>query len=470
MITNRILGIYKIHIICQLIICLMLYAAVFAGLSLFVYEGEFFAFGPYTIYFGLVALSLWVEALARPHRFRWLAELSPFNIRRVTSRQMIAVVLGLTIFLALTHDARISRLFMVIFVLGCLPVFGLTNRYLPRLITKFLLRSLRKVDIVTLVVGDLRYAHMLQHRIQRGTFPGILLAGYLDETDGRISGDEPAYLGKPEEFQDVVEKYEVRQVIISAFAHSAEFIRNALDFCQANGARALLINDLPELIGRRLISSSLQDLDTFVPRTEPLEDPLNRYAKRVLDIAVSLFVLCTVFPVMTALVWLAHRFQSPGPLFFRQLRTGLSGKPFLIFKYRTLHCAGHREDQQVCENDARVFNAGRLIRKLSIDEIPQFINVLRGEMSVVGPRPHIPEHDELFNLSSYAYKVRNYVKPGITGLAQVNGFRGETKTRADIRNRVRLDLFYLERWTVWLDLGIIFKTCWEVLNPSKQAY
>jgi lipopolysaccharide/colanic/teichoic acid biosynthesis glycosyltransferase len=190
----------------------------------------------------------------------------------------------------------------------------------------------------------------------------------------------------------------------------------------------------------------------------------------VLDLAISLPVILFVLPPITLAVYLIHRWQSPGPLFFKQKRTGLHFAPFDIIKFRSMHVANPDETQHATAEDPRVFALGRWLRKLSIDELPQFINVFRGEMSIVGPRPHMIEHDDQFEKTAEFYRVRSLVRPGITGLAQIKGHRGETRQPSDIIERVRSDVYYLEHWSFGLDWAIIFQTGWQMIRPPKSAY
>jgi len=175
-------------------------------------------------------------------------------------------------------------------------------------------------------------------------------------------------------------------------------------------------------------------------------------------------------PPLCAVVWLLHRIQSPGPLFFRQTRRGFGGGEFRIFKFRTMHAGKKADTRQAQRGDERIFPAAHWLRRTSLDEIPQFLNVLRGEMSVVGPRPHIPEHDEQWSRILNAYHVRTVAKPGITGLAQVRGMRGEAKSDEDVLKRIESDLEYIENYTPLVDLTIVAQTALQVLFPKNTAY
>ena len=201
----------------------------------------------------------------------------------------------------------------------------------------------------------------------------------------------------------------------------------------------------------------------------PLVSPAHRFLKRMLDILVSLPVVLGVLPALCLAVGLLHRLYSPGPLFFKQVRSGANGERFQIFKFRTM-CVDHgSETTQARPNDRRVFPGGALLRKLSIDEIPQFLNVLDGTMSVVGPRPHMPEHDALFALTCHQYPLRQSVKPGVTGLAQVRGYRGPIDDDIEIKQRVTSDIEYCQNWSLGLDLGIIARTFIHVFSFHAKS-
>jgi len=180
-------------------------------------------------------------------------------------------------------------------------------------------------------------------------------------------------------------------------------------------------------------------------------------------------VVMFVLPFLAAGVWLVHRRYSPGPLFFKQNRSGADGKGFQIYKFRTMTVNHGKEAVQARANDVRVFKGGALMRKLSIDEMPQFLNVLKGDMSVVGPRPHMTEHDALFALECSEYALRHNVKPGVTGLAQVRGHRGPVDDAQEIKDRVTSDIEYCQNWSFGLDLQIIARTFLHVFSFHAKS-
>jgi lipopolysaccharide/colanic/teichoic acid biosynthesis glycosyltransferase len=195
---------------------------------------------------------------------------------------------------------------------------------------------------------------------------------------------------------------------------------------------------------------------------EPLENPLSQLMKRILDVSVALPTVIFLLPPVALLVWLIHRWQSPGPLFFKQCRAGFRNQQFDILKFRTMHVDNPDQTRQATQNDARIFRAGNWLRRFGIDEIPQFLNVLKGDMSVVGPRPHLLAHNLQFAHQIKKYHIRALVKPGITGLAQLRGFHGEIRSMDDIRARLESDISYLEDWRLSLDILIIFQTALQI--------
>ena len=212
------------------------------------------------------------------------------------------------------------------------------------------------------------------------------------------------------------------------------------------------------------------DLPILSPFPDPLDDPGNRFKKRILDIIVGFFVLVFVLSWLLPLLSLIIYLESGGPIFFLQKRTGKGDKPFTCFKFRTMRINPDKEHVQAEKNDVRVTKIGSLLRKTSLDEFPQFINVLLGQMSVVGPRPHMIRHTQEFSQLVDHYMVRQLLKPGITGWAQVNGYRGEITHPDQLKMRVSNDLWYLENWNIWLDFRIIFLTATGIFRGDKHAY
>ncbi|MEO0641274.1 MAG: exopolysaccharide biosynthesis polyprenyl glycosylphosphotransferase, partial [Bacteroidota bacterium] len=208
---------------------------------------------------------------------------------------------------------------------------------------------------------------------------------------------------------------------------------------------------------------------TLSMRQEPLKKLYNRMVKRVFDIFFSLLVILFVFPIALPIIAVAIKFSSKGPIFFKQQRHGRVNRPFTCYKFRTMYVASD-DTRQATKDDPRVTPVGRFLRKTSLDELPQFLNVLRGEMSVVGPRPHAVNHTDAFQEHAPKYLRRHFVLPGITGHAQVHGLRGEIERPEEIEERVSYDSWYIENWNLLLDLKIIVQTLGVMFRPQDKAY
>jgi len=204
-----------------------------------------------------------------------------------------------------------------------------------------------------------------------------------------------------------------------------------------------------------------------VQRKEPLEYLHNRLIKRFGDVVISLLVVLLVFPWLFPILALGVKFSGKGPVFFKQKRTGLKDGDFTIYKFTSMAVNKEADVRQAIAGDTRITSFGRFMRKHNLDELPQFFNVLKGEMSVVGPRPHMLAHTEKYTALIDKYMVRHFAKPGITGLAQVSGLRGETRTTKEMEERVKTDVYYIENWSVLLDVKIILLTVFKTISGKK---
>lgn len=246
-------------------------------------------------------------------------------------------------------------------------------------------------------------------------------------------------------------------------------IARIMKFCDANLVRFYYI---PRMFGNYRLSlkpEMMGDTLTYTNHLEPLSITTNKLTKRLFDVTVSIISCICMIPIIP-IIAIIIKIQSPGPIFFKQERTGFAGKTFFCYKFRSMHVNKDADLEQATENDPRKFAFGNFMRKTNIDELPQFWNVLRGNMSIVGPRPHMLHHTEIYSELIDKYMVRHFCKPGITGWAQVTGFRGETKELWQMEERVEKDIWYIEHWTFMLDIKIIYKTIKSVIIPDKHAY
>ena len=249
-------------------------------------------------------------------------------------------------------------------------------------------------------------------------------------------------------------------------------ITELMEFCERNTIRFRVIPSADSFIP--VVKTSDLEFHGAVPvsklRHEPLDIASNRYIKRAFDIVFSLgvilFIFTWLFPILAILVKLSSR----GPVFFKQMRLGRDNKEFACWKFRSMRMNDEADSKQATKNDPRVTTVGRFLRKSNLDEMPQFINVLFGHMSIVGPRPHPLRLNDQYRDIIDKYMVRHFVRPGITGWAQVNGLRGETRTPELMERRVELDVWYLENWSFWLDLQIVMKTVTNMFGKDPNAY
>ncbi len=247
-------------------------------------------------------------------------------------------------------------------------------------------------------------------------------------------------------------------------------ISDIIDFADNNLKTLKFLPDNKDIYSRKLKYEYYSYIPILSLRTIPLEDPVNKIIKRGFDIIFSSLVIIGILSWLTPIIAILIKLESKGPVFFKQSRNGFNYKEFDCYKFRSMRPNPNAHLQQATKNDMRITKVGAFIRKTSIDELPQFFNVLFGDMSVVGPRPHMVSHTNMYAKRVDKFMVRHFVKPGITGLAQTSGFRGEIETDKDIIGRVKYDIFYIENWSIFLDLRIIYKTFFNAVKGEEKAY
>ena len=265
-------------------------------------------------------------------------------------------------------------------------------------------------------------------------------------------------------------EHKIDEVYCSMSDLSINQVNSFIDFSDNNLKILKFLPDEKEIFGRNL----KLDYYGFIPiaslRSIPLDDVINQWIKRIFDIIFALVIIIGVLSWLIPILAFFIKAESKGPVFFKQMRNGLNYHEFNCYKFRSMRLNAIADIEQVSKNDPRITNIGRFMRKTSIDELPQFFNVFLGDMSVVGPRPHMVSHTEMYARKVDKFMVRHFIKPGITGLAQTNGFRGEVENDKDIIYRVKYDIFYMENWSILLDLKIIFMTVVNAIKGDKKAY
>jgi len=277
-------------------------------------------------------------------------------------------------------------------------------------------------------------------------------------------------LGGKADIMAYLENNDVDEVYIGVLPKFENELKPLLHFCNGRMIRTFYIPVMAYKEFRKARVIEFGDVFVISHRREPLRDMKCRIIKRGFDVLVSLLFICTLFPIILVIVAIVSKITMPGPVFFKQKRTGYDGKDFWCYKFRSMKVNKDADRVQAVKNDPRVTKWGLFMRHTNIDELPQFINVLIGDMSLVGPRPHMLMHTEYYSNLINEYMIRHYVKPGITGWAQTQGERGETKTVEDMRRRVEKDIWYIEHWSLWLDIQIICKTIFDALHGDSKAY
>ena len=318
------------------------------------------------------------------------------------------------------------------------------------------------------VIGAGALGVKVAHTLSGSPTQGVDFIGYFDDrTDARVHSDSAGKrLGNLVDAAPYIRANGIKEVFITLPLGSQPRIIDLLEHLQGTTASIYFV---PDVFGISIIQGRLQDM-SGVPVVGICETPFtgtNRMIKRISDVVLSVLILMLILPVMVA-VAIGVKMSSPGPVIFRQKRNGLDGEEIIVYKFRSMTSMDDGAVvRQATKGDSRITPFGAFIRRTSLDELPQFINVLQGRMSIVGPRPHAVAHNEMYRQLIKAYMVRHKVKPGITGWAQVNGHRGETATLDKMQARVEYDLEYLRNWSLGLDLVIILRTVKSVLADSK---
>ena len=452
-------------------VLLLLVAATFLGSLLLVETQGWIRFnlevnwGLYLV--GVLVAMAWIHYSLRGAGDR-LGVLTWRESLRLTLQQLVRLTVVLFTVAFLMKDVEVSRAFLIGFLFAAGVVLFAANYFLaPGLAAVFF----RRQRLRTVIVASRGEARLLQAWLAPRGHLGIDAVGYVTP-ETRCAGSDPQWLGRLADLPAIIAAHAADQVVFSQVEFTRSGLAGIIDTVEQAHCRVRFFVNMQSVFGGTPDKIEHNEHYAFAASTlEPLENPLNRVLKRLFDIGIALPIVLFVLPPLTLLVWLGQRWQSPGPVFYRQQRSGLNRERFSIFKFRTMnsgneqHCA-----QQATAGDARVFPFGRFLRRSSLDEVPQFLNVILGSMSVSGPRPHLLEHDEQFARIEHAYFKRHFVKPGITGLAQSMGFRGELVATSDLANRVRYDEMYVASWSLGLDLKILANTVRQVVAPPRTAY
>ena len=359
---------------------------------------------------------------------------------------------------------EIGAVFMVLLIL---------KRLGERSFVKLYRGAGRNMRTVTLVGSDQELATLYKKMYTDPTL-GFKILGYYGDEQLIIDTEmNPERLGSMEDFIKGLDHPESLvlgdELYLCVSRTKQKLIRRVSNFCDHQLVRFYYVPIAAELLRLNLKRESLDDMDVYTAYENPLQNPANRAEKRAFDLLLALIFLIPTL-LLFPIVWIIMQIQSPGPLFFKQKRTGMDGKEFWCYKFRSMHVNKEADTLQATKDDPRKYPFGSFMRKANLDEVPQIINVLKGDMSVVGPRPHMLAHTEQYSQLIDKYMVRHFVKPGVTGWAQVTGYRGETNELWQMEGRVKRDIWYMEHWSIWLDIRIIWLTLKTFFVHDKKAY
>jgi exopolysaccharide biosynthesis polyprenyl glycosylphosphotransferase len=391
-------------------------------------------------------------------------------------KQTVYVGVTILVVLAAAMDPTSPRLVKLSLFFGFLvilyAVFLICNRFVPKQLADQLFSSEEHAQR-TLLIGPIDKARDISKWIEETAAFGFGMKGSVS-TDDEDEESRILHVSRVSDvsmLERIIRNEGIKQILLLEIPLDPEALGLVVNVANRTGVRLLVLNNLTEIFSHDITLFNVHNQAFISLRDEPLEDPISRTLKRTMDLAFSLPVVIFVLPPLCLVVKIFQGMQSPGPLFYRQTRAGLANRPFRIFKFRTMRIdKGDTSAKQATAGDPRIYPMGKILRKTSLDEIPQFLNVFFGDMSVVGPRPHMIIHNRRFSEIMDQYHVRTFAKPGITGLAQMSGYRGEAKDNKDVIERAKLDIKYIEGWSLPMDFWIILNTMIQVVRPPKTAY
>ncbi len=299
---------------------------------------------------------------------------------------------------------------------------------------------------------------------------GYRVAGFFDDEIDGANAPDLLKLGRIEDCYTYAKENGVSEIFCALSGHELEKVKALMQEADKHMIRFRLVPDLKAFFDKNVMLEIYGQMPVLAARNEPLENKANEIIKRTFDLVFSVLVITFLLSWLVPLIGLIIKWDSKGPVFFKQLRSGKENKAFYCYKFRSMTVNSDSDSKQAVKGDARITRVGAFLRKTSLDELPQFFNVLKGEMSVVGPRPHMLKHTQDYSLLINNFMVRHFLTPGITGWAQITGFRGETKETEAMAGRVEADLWYLENWSLLLDLKIIFLTVWQAVRGNDKAF
>lgn len=391
------------------------------------------------------------------------------EIFRQTVKTILLHAAFFLIILAYSGENRLTGTFLPICYGSMVTLFAFSRFFITYLM-EFILKKAKlhtKIAIVGHNETGLRLAEYFL--VNQGMYS---FEGFFDDREDALAVDASGrMMGKLEECIHFAAANDIREIYSTILPEEHMYIERLMEVADQNCVRVKFVPHFSAALQSNYHIEYLNALPIISVRTEPLQQDVgNLFKKWVFDVVFSSLVMLLIMSWLVPIIALLIKLESKGPVFFRQQRTGRNNQPFWCYKFRSMTVNQHSDHLQASRNDMRITRVGAFLRKTSLDELPQFFNVLIGDMSVVGPRPHMLKHTEEYSALISRYMVRQFLKPGITGWAQVNGFRGETRDTEMMAKRVEHDIYYMENWSLMMDVRIIFMTIINVFKGDLNAF
>jgi putative colanic acid biosynthesis UDP-glucose lipid carrier transferase len=388
---------------------------------------------------------------------------TPVEITSKIVKQGILFLLVIIAFFPFSKEALFSGKAIAYFMISSFTLITIFKYLLFYYLKKYRVvtgSNYRSAVIIGYTPESIRLKELFETRIDYG----YRFLGFFSDKKSNAN-----IKGRLDELTKFVLEHNVDEIYCSLNEITNEQLKDLVDFADDHRKTIKFIPDTKEIFSKSLKMEYYEVFPVLSLQKTLLHDPLTKAFKRGFDIVFSIIVIVGLLSWLVPLLAILIKAESRGPIFFKQGRPGMDEKEFFCYKFRSMQI-NKTTEKEASKNDPRVTRIGRILRKTSIDEMPQFLNVLLGDMSVVGPRPHLWSQNKIYGSKIKKYMVRHYVKPGITGLAQVRGFRGEIETDEDMINRIKYDVFYIENWSLLLDIKIIVQTVINIFEGEEKAY
>ena len=385
-------------------------------------------------------------------------------------KNIFAQVITALIFIFIAKEDLFTRNFILYYSILLLVLVSIRIQTIKHIVIR--IRGKEKNLKNVLIIGGGELGQSFRELIDNREDFGYRFIGFLDDT---IDAGTKDVIGNIRELEAIITTKKTDIVVIALSIYESNQLDEIIRICNKNAQRIHIIPDYFRFLSKKYQISMIGDFPIITVRDEPLAEAHWRFVKRSLDIALSLLIVVLIFPWLFPFLYIVNLFSSSGKLLFLQERVGRNDEFFNCYKFRTMKSDSHNDKvfNPTLEDDPRVTKLGKFLRKSNIDELPQFINVLKGDMSIVGPRPHYITFHNFYKKMVDDIKIRSWVKPGITGWAQVHGLRGDVldpdENKKRTKKRIEYDLWYIENWSLWLDLQIILLTVWQMIKGDTKG-